>query len=272
MESAATQPPPVDPEPRWPAWYAITGFLTGVMATFLVVGIAAAATGTSPDEESATFTTLATLLQSVIFVATAVLFASFTAPPRPWQFGLRRTRLWPAVGWAALGMFAFYVFAAIYTAAVQPDAEQRVTESLGADESTLGLIAAGILVIAIAPVAEEFFFRGFFYTALRTRFPVVTAALIDAVLFGVIHYDFSGLDMLLLVPPLGVLGFVFCLVYERTGSILPVIALHALNNSVAYGVQAEAWEVSVVLGPLMIASCIAAPRVFAPLRVAPALR
>jgi membrane protease YdiL (CAAX protease family) len=271
METAATQAP-ADAEPRWPAWYAITGFLTGVMATFLVVGIAAAATGTTSGDESPAFTTIATLLQSAIFVGTAVMFASFTARPQPWHFGLRRTRLWPAVGWAALGMFSFYVFAAVYSAAVHPDAEQGITESLGADSGTLGLIAAGVMVIAVAPTAEEFFFRGFFYGALRSRFAVIPAALIDGALFGVIHYDFSGSDLLLILPPLAVLGFVLCLVYEQTGSILPTIALHSLNNTIAYGVQADAWGVSVVLGPLMLAVCILAPRVLRPLRTAPALR
>jgi uncharacterized protein len=62
------------------------------------------------------------------------------------------------------------------------------------------------------------------------------------------------------VPPLGVLGVVFCLVYERTGSLFPVIALHALNNALAFGVQAEGWEVSAVLGPVMIAACALVPR------------
>ena len=58
-----------------------------------------------------------------------------------------------------------------------------------------------------------------------------------ASLFGVIHYDFSGADALLILPPLGVLGFIFCLVYERTGSIYPMIALHAFNNAIAFGVD-----------------------------------
>ena len=261
-----------DPAPRWPAWYAISAFLVGLVATFIVVGIAAAATGTTSGNESPAFTIVATLAQSAIFIGTAVMFASFTAPPRPWHFGLRRTRLWPAVGWAALAMFSFYVFAAVYSAAVHPDAEQGITESLGADQGTFGLIAAGLMVIAVAPAAEEFFFRGFFYRALRGRFGVLAAALIDGALFGVIHYDVSGSDLLLILPPLAVLGFVLCLVYERTGSILPTIALHSLNNTIAYGVQADAWTVSLVLGPLMLATCVLAPRVIRPLRTAPALR
>jgi uncharacterized protein len=280
MESAATQAPPDPPElpegaaaaPAWPAWYAIAGFLVGLVATFIVVGIAAAATGTTSSNESPAFTIVATVIQGAIFVGTAVLFASFTARPRPWHFGLRRTRLWPAVGWAALGMFSFYLFAAVYSAAVHPHAKQGITESLGANTGTVGLIVAGVMVIAVAPAAEEFFFRGFFYRALRSRFPVLVAALIDGTLFGVIHYDFSGSDLLLILPPLAVLGFVLCLVYEQTGSILPTIALHSLNNTIAYGVQADAWGVSLALGPLVIAACMLAPRVVRPLRAAPALR
>jgi membrane protease YdiL (CAAX protease family) len=277
----ATPQPPYPPElpegavrePRWPAWYAATGFLVGLIGTLIAVGIVAAVTGTESGEESSTFTILATLAQSLIFVGTAVLFASMTLPPKAWHFGLRPTRLWPAVGWAALGMFAFYVFAAVYGSILEPDVEQEVTEQLGADEGTAGLIIAGLMIICVAPVAEEFFFRGFFYRALRSRRSVPVAAAIDGLLFGIIHYDFSSADALLIVPPLALLGAIFCLVYEKTGSLYPVIALHAFNNAVAYGVQADAWEVSAVLGPLMLLACAAVPGLTGgPGRPAPALR
>jgi len=245
------------------------GFLVALIGTLVAVGIVAAATGATPDEEDPTFTIVATLIQSAIFIGTAVLFASFTRKPEPWHFGLRRAPFWPTVGWAALGIASFYVFAAIYTAAVQPDAEQTVAQELGAEQGTFGLIAAGFMVVCVAPVAEEFFFRGFFYKALRTRYPVLAAAAIGGGLFGVIHFDFSSADALLILPPLAVLGFMFCLVYERTGSIFPTIALHALNNSLAFGIQAEGWAVSAVLGPLMLLACMSAPRLTPP---APALR
>jgi uncharacterized protein len=259
-------PPPARPElpegatPRWPAWYAGVGFLVALIATLLAVGIVAAATGATADDESPTFTVVATFLQALIFIGTAVMFASFTRKPRPEHFGLRPTRFWPAVGWAALGIVSFYIAVAIYTAVVQPDAEQSVAQDLGAEQGTFGMIAAGFMVVCIAPVAEEFFFRGFFYRALRSRYSVLAAAGIDGLLFGVIHYDFTGADALLILPPLAVLGFMFCLVYERTGSIYPVIALHALNNAIAFGVTVENASVSLVLGPLMLLACATVPR------------
>jgi membrane protease YdiL (CAAX protease family) len=65
---------------------------------------------------------------------------------------------------------------------------------------------------------------------------------------------------LLILPPLAVLGFMFCLVYERTGSLFPVIALHSINNALAFGIQADGWGVSAVFGPLMLVACAVAPR------------
>jgi membrane protease YdiL (CAAX protease family) len=261
-----TPPPPERPElpegagPRWPAWYAGVGFLVALIATLVVVGIVAAATGASTSDVNPTFTVVATFLQGVIFIGTALLFASFAGKPRPEQFGLRRTPFWPTVGWAALGLASFYIFAALYMGIVQPDAEQTVAQDLGADQGTLGLIAAGFMVICVAPVAEEFFFRGFFYRALRSRYSVLGAALIDGLLFGVIHWDFSTADGLLIIPPLAALGIMFCLVYERTGSLYPAIAIHALNNAIAFAITVEEPGVSLVFGPLMLLACTVAPR------------
>ena len=272
MERSLLQPaqPPEPPElpagvaPRWPAWYAGAGFLVALIGTLIAVGVVAAATGAGTDDEDPAFTIIATLIQSLIFIGTAVLFASFTRRPKLWHFGLRRTAFWPALGWAALGMVSFYALAAIYTALVSPDAEQTVAQDLGADEGTFGLIAAGFMVICIAPFAEEFFFRGFFYRALRSKYSVIVAAVIDGVLFGVIHYDFSGADALLILPPLALLGFMFCLVLEKTGSLWPVVGLHAFNNAIAYGVAVEDASVSLVLGPLMLAACMVLPRLSPP--------
>ena len=264
MESAVSPPPlppelPEDARPRWPWWYGPVGFLAGAVTGLITAGIAWAVLGVDDPGESPGAIIVGTLLLDGSLVAVALLFASFVRRPRPWHFGLRRTPFWPAVGWAALGIFSFYVFAAVYSVAVQPDVEQTVAEDLGADESTFGLVAAGFMIICVAPFAEEFFFRGFFYGALRTRFSVAVAAIIDGLVFGLIHFE-GGTDGLLIVPPLAILGVVFCLVYERTRSLYPVVALHSINNSIAYAAQADGGAVSAVFGPLMVAGCAVVPR------------
>jgi membrane protease YdiL (CAAX protease family) len=232
-------------------------FVSGAVVGLISAGVVWTVFGV--DSTSPTATISGTVLLDGSLVAVALLFASFVRRPRPWHFGLRRTAFWPAVGWAALGILCFYVFAAVYTVALDPNVEQTVAEDLGADESTFGLVAAGFMIICVAPFAEEFFFRGFFYGALRTRFSVAVAAIIDGLVFGLIHFE-GGTDGLLIVPPLAVLGVVFCLVYERTRSLYPCVALHAMNNSIAYAAQADGGAVSLVLGPLMIAACALVPR------------
>ncbi|CAN5449838.1 hypothetical protein BH20ACT19_BH20ACT19_14710 [soil metagenome] len=269
-----TPSPPDPPElpagaerpPAWPAWFALAGFLIGLAGTVLfgiVLGLFAALLGADLDagESSPALVVVGTLAQGVAFALTAVFLAGRVAKPRRWHFGLRATSFWPALGWAALGVVSFYVVSAVYGAVVSPDAEQDTVQQLGGDQGTLGLFVAGVMVVVVAPVVEEFFFRGFFYRALRSRFSVIVAALLDGLLFGLIHFGFDGADGLLILPPLAVLGFIYCLVYERTGSLYPVIAMHALNNAIAYAVLADGgWRVSVIAFPLVVAACVLVPR------------
>jgi membrane protease YdiL (CAAX protease family) len=59
--------------------------------------------------------------------------------------------------------------------------------------------------------------------------PRLAAALLGGLIFGGLH-ALTGISA---VPPLIAFGFVLCLLYEKTGSIVPGIVLHMLNNSVA---------------------------------------
>lgn len=265
-------------DPRWPAWYGPAAFVAALAAGFvlsaivgLVIGVLGGFSDDGLDGTSPLVTIVGTLVVDAILVAAAILFASFKLRPRAWHFGLRRTRFWPALGWSVLAMVAFYVFAAAYSVLLGPQPEQSVTEDLGLQERTLYLVLGGMLVVVVAPIAEELFFRGFFYRALRTSLPVWSAALIDGAVFGAIH--FTGTDSLALLPVLGLLGVLFCLVYERTGSLYPVIALHAFNNTIAFGAQTgsgAAWAVGLGLGLTVIVACVLTPRFV--WRAAPAAR
>jgi membrane protease YdiL (CAAX protease family) len=262
MEQASPPPESGEPQPNWPPWFGVVGFIGALVCTVIAAAIVFAVAGVGADEDTPTVTVAATLIQGIFFIGAALVLARSIAPPRPWHFGLRRAPMWRTIGWAALGMLAFYVFAAVYAVILDPQAEQDVTDSLGAGDGTLGLIAAGVMVIVVAPFAEELFFRGFFYRALRTRWPVVVAALINGAIFGLIHFGGAdGADALLILPPLAVLGVVFCLVYEKTKSLWAVIGMHAFNNTIAFSAQVEGdgWKVAVVLGPIMLIACVVLP-------------
>jgi hypothetical protein len=77
---------------------------------------------------------------------------------------------------------------------------------------------------------------------------VAWAALLDGVVFGIGHA--GGAEAIQLVA-LGAFGVALCLLYWRTQSIIPGMALHALNNSIAFGEALDldpALRVGVVVG------------------------
>ena len=48
--------------------------------------------------------------------------------------------------------------------------------------------------------------------------------------------------------PLAFFGMVLCLLYERTGSLWPCIALHCANNTLAFGAaEGWTWQIPLVL-------------------------
>jgi membrane protease YdiL (CAAX protease family) len=93
------------------------------------------------------------------------------------------------------------------------------------DPARVALFA--ILVCVLVPVAEETFFRGFAYPPLRRRYGALPAMLATAVVFGILHVQIVNF------LPITLLGFILVLLYERTGSLLPPIVLHAVNNLAA---------------------------------------
>ncbi len=255
------EPPPPPPArgdgeglPAWPPWAPLVAFLGAIMAALvvsvlIVVFLEAAGTDVDPNATPPGVTIGATIAQGLGFIGFAVLLARVTsgiASPR--AFGVRRTRPWPAAGWTVLAWLAFLAFSAAWAAALGIDESDDLPQELGADDSTAALVAVILMVTLLAPVAEELFFRGFLFTALRRWIGLLPGALITGVVFGGIHA--GGTDAEFLVP-LMVLGAILCFLYWKTDSLLAPMALHAVNNSIALGVALEwpAWAfVATVLG------------------------
>lgn len=86
------------------------------------------------------------------------------------------------------------------------------------------------LAVVFAPIAEEFLFRGWIYTALRAHWGLWPALLISSALFGFAHYEGTHLYALAVFP----IGLALGLIRERTGSIKVSIGYHAFNNLAAF--------------------------------------
>ena len=244
--------PPPAPEvvrtPRWPPWTSVVALIAGLAGALfgaLVIGVVAVAFGANFDDQPPAVTIAATVVQDLCLIGSAVLFARIYGRVVPADFGLRPTKIAPAIGWAALGWFSFLIFTAAFVAIVggNPSDDKLPTE-LGADDSTAALLAVAFLVAVVAPVAEEFFFRGYFFTALRNWRGLWPAAIGTGLVFGAIHGSSADAAFLL---PLAFFGFVLCLLYARTRSLYPCIALHCANNSIAFGsTQHWTWQIAVL--------------------------
>jgi membrane protease YdiL (CAAX protease family) len=111
----------------------------------------------------------------------------------------------------------------------------------GAVEQAIGLLDPTVLIVAIvlvAPIAEELFFRGVVFNAWLREYGTWPAFLGSAALFAVIHADASSGDALIasmvtVVPVIFGLGLALAFVYQRTGSLLASMALHAGFNGIS---------------------------------------
>src|SRR5215211_66871 len=174
----------------------------------------------------------ATLVQDFALIAAALLFASMWAKGlTPASFGLRRVALGPAAGWTAVTFAAFWILTAVYISLVGEPDQQELTRDLREEGSVAALIGYGFLLAFVAPLAEELFFRGFLYGVLREKIGVAWGAAVTGVVFGLVHVAGSPIET---VGVLVILGVLLCVLYQQTGSLLPCIALHAINNAISF--------------------------------------
>jgi uncharacterized protein len=245
------EPPAPTGADAWPAWAAPLALVAGLIGATvggLLVFVITEAFGVDAGEKPPGLLLGATLVQDIAFVAAAIVFAKMTGPVWAAQFGLRPTQFWKAAGLIVATYLAFVLFAGLWTSIVGDPGDEPLLDDLGVDESTLLLVLGALTVCVGAPLVEEFFFRGFFFRALRNWIGVAGGAIATGIVFGGIHASSSPVEHLV---PLAVLGALFCLLYQATGSLYPCIVLHAINNSIAFGVAKEwGWEIV----PLTVAS------------------
>ncbi|HTT96264.1 MAG TPA: CPBP family glutamic-type intramembrane protease [Solirubrobacterales bacterium] len=132
-----------------------------------------------------------------------------------------------ALKWMGLTVVLYLAFNVFYSAVITEPHQQDIAKGFGAIPVQI------ILIVIAAPVTEEVCFRGMLFGGLREKLPRLVAALLCGLIFGALH-AITGISA---VPPLIVFGFLLALLYERTGSILPGMLLHMLNNIVALASQ-----------------------------------
>jgi membrane protease YdiL (CAAX protease family) len=231
MESNLAAPPVAEPAQRefppsnWGPAGGLLGAVLAILAGFVLSIPAVAFTNGDGD-----LTTLGNVVGQAGFVLGLLLVPILVARSRGagslgeslHRLGLRSFRSY-AFKWMAAAVGAYLLFAILYSALIVEPEQEDIAEGFGPIPVQILLIVFG------AGIAEELCFRGLLFGGLRERLPRVPAALIAGAAFGLLHAT-TGVSA---VPPLIAFGFIICLLYEKTGSIVPGMLLHMLNNSVA---------------------------------------
>jgi uncharacterized protein len=225
-EPVAEQPPRRFPYSNWGPWIAVLGVFLA-LATGVVLAIPAALVGHKPNGDLTTFGNVGAQLATALgFLMVPMAIAAQRGADGLGEIlsrlGVRRFRP-SALGWMAAAAGAYLLFATLYSLLIVQPHQKDIAEGFGA------VPVQALLIVVAAPVSEEVCFRGMLFGGLRERLPRLAAALISGLIFGGLH-AITGITA---VPPLIVFGFLLALLYEKTGSVVPGILLHMLNNCVA---------------------------------------
>ncbi|HTV15891.1 MAG TPA: CPBP family intramembrane glutamic endopeptidase [Acidobacteriaceae bacterium] len=144
------------------------------------------------------------------------------------SYGLSGSGLFSALGAAlaiglALGLTAHGYAAAMRHIPSIADAMRKSDELMRQIPSLR--LGYAIMAVGIAPFAEEYLFRGLLYRALDREWGGWRAVVGAAAFFVVYH-------PLLAWPPVFLLGATNCLVFKKTGRLVPCILLHITYNAV----------------------------------------
>ncbi|MBS1992448.1 MAG: CPBP family intramembrane metalloprotease [Cyanobacteria bacterium SZAS LIN-2] len=145
-----------------------------------------------------------------------------------------RCSLKTALSWSVCGFFVFRTINFIFFIAVliafkyAPSSANAVDHQIvnsAIQSSVPGFLMLWISGAILAPIAEEFSFRGILYTVVRKRLGVFWGIVISAAIFAGYHFDLG------MFPSHFIVGVGLAFIYERTRSLVPCILTHALWNS-----------------------------------------
>lgn len=210
----------------WGPAVALAGF-AGALIAGLMLGIPALIIDSSPTgQDLSTGAQIAAQVATVIgFIGAALFVSARDGGPLPAvlaRLGVRRFEP-SALGWMAAAVAAYVAFTVLYANWITIPKQDDIAASFGP------VWVQVALVVVLAASSEELCFRGMLFGGLREGMPLWAAVLISGLIFGGLH----ALTGVTAVPPLMVFGMILALLYDRTGSILPGMILHALNNSLA---------------------------------------
>jgi CAAX protease family protein len=238
-DGAPPPAPPADPMrlgvPAWAPFAAALAALVGMtLVQFLLVAVIAGFGGDvdSLDADNDFAIVLTSIFDLLLIGCSVAVVWRLTGRPTPARFALRRPPVLRSLAWIVGTYVAVSVTGGLVTALFGKPEDQDLVTDLRGEDATLVLVAFAVMTCVVAPLAEEFFFRGFLFRTLAERFGLVWGVVLGGALFGLVHWPGGSLEAVLV---LSALGAMLCLMVYYTASLLPCIIMHASFNSLAFG-------------------------------------
>ncbi len=203
--------------------------LAGALILFLLLNISASVS--RPSVEISSRNLLANLLFTmfvVLFIMTFLQLRGFDVSSLAGFFKIGFVR---ALSTGIILLLAAYPLISLANMITQGlfgsgSSRQNIVELFSGSHTIEQRIMIIVFAVAIAPVVEEFLFRFFLYGVIKRYLGSFLGTIGNAVLFAAAHAHFPSF------VPLFVLGSCFTIAYEWSGSILVVMTMHSLFNSV----------------------------------------
>ena len=243
LDPTTTPAPPVvvSPDIPWTIRHVSMsiGFLAAIIALVFLSIAAIGAVWNPGDTAKLSLVLLASVTLQGAMLSCVWYFAIHRSGGRWRQLGFRRIRPLQAVLVGILGVVAAILTVGFYAVIVTSlDIDILLPNEFPAElaDDPLTLIVLAVSALAIAPVTEELFFRGFAYQALRKRLSPMGAAVLSSGLFGLAHLGLG------LIIPFALVGMILVGVFRRTGNLWSSIIIHAGFNAVSISrLAASAW-------------------------------
>lgn len=149
-------------------------------------------------------------------------------------FGFGRWTFGHCLGRAFLYLLTAYPLlmlmqAMVYGVAGGDFSPQEVVEFLQRAEAPRDRLAVVAMAVIVAPLAEEVIFRGYLYPVAKKFGGASAGLMVTSLLFAFLHGHAPS------IPALTMLAVCLGLAYEKTGSLLVPMIMHAVFNAVSVG-------------------------------------
>jgi membrane protease YdiL (CAAX protease family) len=194
-----------------------------VLAALAYAASFASSESPGPDVLYEWATVAGALIQYGIMTAVAVLIARGMTRE---SLGLVRPPSWgAAAGLIVAAIVVVWAIAAVMNIFLKAGEEQGLVPEGWDGTRAVPFVANFVVIAVVAPIVEEFVFRGLGMAVVAAFYGTVAAVVVTGLGFGLAH------GLVVALPVLTIFGLVLGALRQRTASLYPPIILHAIFNA-----------------------------------------